>query len=356
LSVARDASPDEIKRAYRRLALLYHPDKSKAADAAARFKAIHEAYTVLIDADKRAAYDRYGTVPSDSSSASQQFRASFVLSGRIRALLNVSLELLFTWFVPFDTISKRAKLPTVHAVSSWRLFNTIRRTEGWRSLFRGTTLGVTSSLMYQGIRSAAQTQGFGVLSMPLAVCASYPLQLLCTCVRTRSALSADDAFRRIAANHGMWGFYAGLMPFLLYQTAFVGGAFLLESTRLNRFVLSKLQSRAQNNPNSTRWLWVQLAFLIFKLGLLTLALSPLKTVFVRMQLEVLAAGVGGESRTLLSSGILRTLKEIIGNEGWSALFRGFWADLVYSFGMLSLGALLDRTAASASDDNEQTSA
>jgi curved DNA-binding protein len=60
LGVSRDASPDEIKRAYRRLARKYHPDVSKEADAEERFKELAEAYEVLKDAEKRGAYDQLG--------------------------------------------------------------------------------------------------------------------------------------------------------------------------------------------------------------------------------------------------------------------------------------------------------
>ncbi|HID83431.1 MAG TPA: J domain-containing protein [Chromatiales bacterium] len=60
LGVERDASQDEIKKAYRRLARKYHPDVSKAADAEAKFKEIGESYEVLKDKEKRAAYDQLG--------------------------------------------------------------------------------------------------------------------------------------------------------------------------------------------------------------------------------------------------------------------------------------------------------
>ena len=60
LGVARDASEDEIKKAYRKMAMQYHPDRNQAPDAEAKFKEIAEAYEVLSDGDKRAAYDRYG--------------------------------------------------------------------------------------------------------------------------------------------------------------------------------------------------------------------------------------------------------------------------------------------------------
>jgi len=60
LGVPKDASQDDLKQAFRRLARQYHPDVNKASDAEERFKEINEAFAVLSDEEKRAAYDRYG--------------------------------------------------------------------------------------------------------------------------------------------------------------------------------------------------------------------------------------------------------------------------------------------------------
>ena len=60
LGVPRTASDDDLKRAYRKLAMQYHPDRNQAADAEERFKEIAEAYEVLCDGNTRATYDRYG--------------------------------------------------------------------------------------------------------------------------------------------------------------------------------------------------------------------------------------------------------------------------------------------------------
>jgi molecular chaperone DnaJ len=61
LSVTRNASGEEIKRAYRKLAVKYHPDKNPDdPHAEEKFKELGEAYDVLADEQKRAAYDRYG--------------------------------------------------------------------------------------------------------------------------------------------------------------------------------------------------------------------------------------------------------------------------------------------------------
>jgi len=60
LGVQKDATEADVKKAYRKMALKYHPDKNKASDAEEKFKLIAEAYEVLSNADKRSAYDRYG--------------------------------------------------------------------------------------------------------------------------------------------------------------------------------------------------------------------------------------------------------------------------------------------------------
>ncbi|NNJ64931.1 MAG: DnaJ domain-containing protein, partial [Xanthomonadales bacterium] len=70
MGVGRDADADEIKRAYRKLARKYHPDVSKESNAETRFKEIGEAYEVLKDPEKRAAYDQLGS----GWSAGQEFR------------------------------------------------------------------------------------------------------------------------------------------------------------------------------------------------------------------------------------------------------------------------------------------
>jgi len=70
MGLAREASQDDIKRSYRKLARKYHPDVSKEADAEAKFKELGEAYEVLKDPEKRAAYDQLGA----NWKAGQDFR------------------------------------------------------------------------------------------------------------------------------------------------------------------------------------------------------------------------------------------------------------------------------------------
>ncbi len=70
LGVSRDATKEEIKKAYKKLAKKYHPDISKEPDAEHKFKEINEAASVLLDDEKRRQYDQFGTVGDDLGSFS----------------------------------------------------------------------------------------------------------------------------------------------------------------------------------------------------------------------------------------------------------------------------------------------
>jgi len=84
LGVTREATQDEIKKAYRRLARKYHPDVSKEPDAEARMKEVNEANAVLSDPEKRAAYDQLarGRRAGQEFQAPPDWDAGFEFSGR----------------------------------------------------------------------------------------------------------------------------------------------------------------------------------------------------------------------------------------------------------------------------------
>ncbi|MFZ9781968.1 MAG: molecular chaperone DnaJ [Bacilli bacterium] len=74
LGVGKSASKDEIKTAYRKLAKQYHPDVNKAADAEQKFKEVQEAYDILYDDQKRAAYDQFGHAAFDQNAGGNPFQ------------------------------------------------------------------------------------------------------------------------------------------------------------------------------------------------------------------------------------------------------------------------------------------
>jgi molecular chaperone DnaJ len=73
LGVDRSADAQALKRAYRKLAMDYHPDRNPSADAAEKFKEINQAYEVLTDDQKRQAYDRFGHAGVDGAGAASGF-------------------------------------------------------------------------------------------------------------------------------------------------------------------------------------------------------------------------------------------------------------------------------------------
>ena len=78
LGVNRDASEQDIKRSYRRLAMKWHPDRNPDdADAETKFKEASEAAEVLLDTEKRAAYDQFGHAAVDGSAGAGGFGGGF---------------------------------------------------------------------------------------------------------------------------------------------------------------------------------------------------------------------------------------------------------------------------------------
>ncbi len=82
LGVTKSASADEIKKAYRKLALQYHPDRNKSKEADGKFKEVTKAYEVLSDAGKKQTYDQYGHSAFDPSAGSGPFGQGGQQGGR----------------------------------------------------------------------------------------------------------------------------------------------------------------------------------------------------------------------------------------------------------------------------------
>jgi|SRR5579872_2516090 len=73
LGVSKNASSDEIKKAYRKLALQYHPDRNNTKEAAEKFKEVTNAYEVLSDTQKRSTYDQFGSAAFEQGGAGGPF-------------------------------------------------------------------------------------------------------------------------------------------------------------------------------------------------------------------------------------------------------------------------------------------
>jgi len=83
LGVERGANADDIRKSYRKLARQFHPDVNKSSGAEAKFKEVNEAYEVLSDENKRAAYDRFGHAGVDGTTGTGGFTGDFGGFGNI---------------------------------------------------------------------------------------------------------------------------------------------------------------------------------------------------------------------------------------------------------------------------------
>lgn len=109
LGVSKSASADEIKRAYRKLAKKYHPDVNKEAGAEEKFKEVQEAYDVLSDDNKKAAYDRYGHAAFDQTGG---FGGSGGFQGGFGGFEDVDLGDIFGSFFGGGSQRQRKSGPT----------------------------------------------------------------------------------------------------------------------------------------------------------------------------------------------------------------------------------------------------
>lgn len=108
LGVQKDATPDQIKKAYRKLAMKYHPDVNKAPDAEEKFKEINEAYEVLSDEKKRAQYDQFGHAGVDGQFGQGGFSGNYADFGDLNDLFG---SFFGGGFSGFGSSSRRSNAP-----------------------------------------------------------------------------------------------------------------------------------------------------------------------------------------------------------------------------------------------------
>ena len=113
LGVERGASEAELKKAYRRLAMKYHPDRNPDDEGAIdKFKEANEAYEILTDAQKRAAYDQYGHAGVDSLAVTSpislaMYSAIFSVEAAVVAAVVPVCNAAATCVIPLSWISKK---------------------------------------------------------------------------------------------------------------------------------------------------------------------------------------------------------------------------------------------------------
>ena len=133
LGVPRGASADEIKKAFRRLAMQYHPDRNRSPEAEARFKEINEANEVLSDPDRRAMYDRFGHAATQGGA--EGFARGFEGFGGLGDIFDAFFGGAQARGERAVTSMPRISAPSIVRVTvsiSWRSYLTFPRTPRWR--------------------------------------------------------------------------------------------------------------------------------------------------------------------------------------------------------------------------------
>ncbi|MEM3373046.1 MAG: DnaJ domain-containing protein [Candidatus Anstonellales archaeon] len=114
LGVPRNATQEEIKKAYRRLAMQYHPDRNKSPEAEQKFKEINEAYAVLSDPEKRKAYDTMGYSNFHQRYSDEDIFRGFDFSSIFEEMginfEDLGFSMFDDEFFPFQTRRKRENL------------------------------------------------------------------------------------------------------------------------------------------------------------------------------------------------------------------------------------------------------
>jgi len=102
LGVAKTASEEELKKAYRRLAMKFHPDRNPDnKEAEEKFKEANEAYEILSNADKRAAYDRHGHAGVDPNMGAGGFGGGFGGGGGFSDIFEAFGDIFGGWRWPW---------------------------------------------------------------------------------------------------------------------------------------------------------------------------------------------------------------------------------------------------------------
>jgi hypothetical protein len=323
LEVQQDASPEDIRKSYKRLALRYHPDKNSSVEAEQKFKKISDAYQVLADDNKRRLYDQYGNSYQDY----EHFGFSATL------VVELFREVMYSTVTPFDTISRNCK---VQGMSGFGAFKQTLSQHGIRGLWRGALMGMCAQLVYERTRNflggflPLGTFDFRMfLLLTMRHCVSrfvhYPLEMVTTLHRTNLVPHYQDGFAHI------WNFiksrklgyaWAGFIPFLVHDVVVFVGELGLNSNETNSWIADKLRKYLQDkNMGPLTWLGIMVA----KCAALSLFTCPLKTVIYRMQAQTL---INPQN----SLGFFGTASSLVSQEGVSKLYKGFVADVLLAAG------------------------
>jgi len=328
LGVGPDASPDEIKKSFQKLARKWHPDKNSSTESAEKFAQIHQAYQVLSDKDKRALYDTYG------EDFQHLNNLSFLLK-YVTPIVELSVRGIVEFVLsPLDVVSKTAKVSRQDTAVTFHKILNKSWTGFWRGWFENFGKTAVPDLLNRNfivpiVESTGLLQGAYHVSYILLLPLEHPLHVISTCIRTgtiselaskRSAIFARQyaVGKEIVKANGVSGLYVGLFTRII-QVAVeqVLGEFLLDSNKINSIVESYLRKMTPSRQKFFKW-----GILFLKIVCLSLVTTPLKTLVTCSQ-----ASATGKATGFFTLFQWDTIKEL----GYAGLYNGFCADVFGTF-------------------------
>ncbi|PRP81678.1 molecular chaperone DnaJ [Planoprotostelium fungivorum] len=304
LGVNKDATEQEIKTAYRKLALQYHPDKNKSPDAAARFQEIRTAYSILSSPETRQKYDM--------GHLFDEYENIGVLGGSIlmTSLLYVVAEVISL----VAKSSSKMELPNNSVLS---VGASIWKQYGLSGFMSGLIVSSAADVLQSLGHSTAETltlSAFDRLMLPNVI--SYPIRLISVHKRVHKSDNFWLTFGNVIQRHGVMGLYTGG---LVYAATTLTEA--ATSYALDKATESKIKHRTRDLVVDNRILpALALTALsaIVKATIIAVLLCPLKTVLARVQVS---------SLTDVLASPVSTAVDIVKQEGWSRLWSGLGADI-----------------------------
>jgi DnaJ domain/Mitochondrial carrier protein len=326
-----DATSDEIRAAYRRLARTTHPDKNASEDSHRRFQELQEAYDILSDPQKRVMYDALG------DEAFWEMHSG----GTDFSLHHTVWVLSKNWFfgvctAPFDTRSVLAKAnfgaarPETLAPLRW----------GGSSLWAGEGYRIGKGLLHTQVSNGvARFLGLSPQWCAwVALVVAYPLEVFQVASQSQSVPQDGTVFslgKRLFALGGVRTLYSGLFPWMFQQAAFMkmcqitetGTLFTGLSRRINRAIIGDRAPR----ESPIREMVAGLTITVLKVAAVWALVTPVKAIVVRAQTAPLRGGTGQQfwsPDALARAGGVRKL------------YSGFFWDVGFQLASILAGGLM----------------
>eukprot|EP01119_Soliformovum_irregulare_P024715 TRINITY_DN8934_c0_g1_i3.p1 TRINITY_DN8934_c0_g1~~TRINITY_DN8934_c0_g1_i3.p1 ORF type:complete len:323 (+),score=58.45 TRINITY_DN8934_c0_g1_i3:1034-2002(+) len=304
LGLQKTCSSEDIRRAYRTMALKFHPDKNKTPEAAVRFQTISQAYQILSDPTKRRLYDDHGiTGPvRGDDQAYHEFMST----------IPILLTEMLTF--PLWVVSVRSKAYDRYNLSTLGTFFKLIREEGVMSLLRGSFAAFIFNriehLLAEKI-SVWRGKKLRFSSIPV-----YPFEVITTCIATGTVAGIVDGCMNLYFR-GWLSLFAGVVPYIAEKFLHRFSVLFLESFQLE--VIDRYIHRLSNAGQRSSAYLLSRSVLFFKLFLIGLITCPLRTLAVRAQ-------IGQGIKPSIATSILGSGLGLVGTQ----LYAGLMADVIRS--------------------------